>query len=67
MKLPNLFEENDFSEIIQDVINDHQSKDYNYVIQIDSGEMTHGYDKELTVDTPSVQKEQTKDVSGPDF
>ena len=64
---PNLFEENDFSEIIQDVINDHQSKDYNYVIQIDSGEMTHGYDKELTVNTPTVQKEQTKEVSGPDF
>ena len=64
---PNLFEENDFSEIIQDVINDHQSKDYNYVIQIDSGEMTHGYDKELTVTTPTVQKEQTKEVSGPDF
>ena len=64
---PNLFEENDFSEIIQDIINDHQSKDYNYVIQIDSGEMTHGYDKELTVTTPTVQKEQTKEVSGPDF
>ena len=64
---PNLFEENDFSEIIQDVINDHQSKDYNYVIQIDSGEMTHGYDKELSINTPTVQKEQTKELSGPDF
>ena len=64
---PNLFEENDFSEIIQDVINDHQSKDYNYVIQIDSGQLTHGYDKELSINTPTVQKEQTKEVSEPDF
>lgn len=29
--------------------------------------MTHGYDKELTVTTPTVQKEQGKEVSGPDF
>ena len=62
---PNLFEENDFSEIIQDVIREHN--DPNYTINIDSGEMTHGYDKELMVDTPTVQKEQTKEVSGPDF
>lgn len=62
---PNLFEENDFSEIIQDVIRKHH--DPNYTINIDSGEMTHEYDKELTVTTPTVQKEQTKEVSGPDF
>ena len=62
---PNLFEENDFSEIIQDVIRKNHNP--NYTINIDSGEMTHGYDKELTVTTPTVQKEQTKEVSGPDF
>lgn len=62
---PNLFEENDFNDIIQDVIHEHN--DPNYTINIDSGEMTHGYDKELTVTTPTVQKEQTKEVSGPDF
>ena len=62
---PNLFEENDFSEIIQDVIRKNHNP--NYTINIDSGEMTHGYDKELTVTTPTVQKDQTKEVSGPDF
>lgn len=62
---PNLFEENDFNDIIQDVIREHN--DPNYTINIDSGQMTHGYDKELMVDTPTVQKEQTKEVSGPDF
>lgn len=62
---PNIFEENDFSDIIQDVIREHN--DPNYTINIDSGQMTHGYDKELTVTTPTVQKEQGKEVSGPDF
>lgn len=62
---PNLFEENDFNDIIQDVIREHN--DPNYIINIDSGQMTHGYDKELTVDTPTVQKEQDKEISGPDF
>ena len=62
---PNLFEENDFNDIIQDVIHEHN--DPNYTINIDSGQMTHGYDKELTVTTPTVQKEQGKEVSGPDF
>lgn len=62
---PNLFEENDFSEIIQDVIRKNHNP--NYTINIDSGQMTHGYDKELSINTPTVQKEQTKEVSGPDF
>lgn len=64
---PNLFEENDFNTIIYDTIHDHQLENHDYTIKIDSGEMTHGYDKELTVTTPTVQKEQTKEVSGPDF
>lgn len=64
---PNLFEENDFNTIIYDTIHDHQLENHDYTIKIDSGQMTHGYDKELTVTTPTVQKEQTKEVSGPDF
>lgn len=64
---PNLFEENDFNTIIYDTIHDHQLENHDYTINIDSGEMTHEYDKELTVTTPTVQKEQTKEVSGPDF
>lgn len=64
---PNLFEENDFNTIIYDTIHDHQLENHDYTININSGEMTHGYDKELTVTTPTVQKEQTKEVSGPDF
>lgn len=64
---PNLFEENDFNTIIYDTIHDHQLENHDYTIKIDSGQMTHGYDKELMVTTPTVQKEQTKEVSGPDF
>lgn len=64
---PNLFEENDFNTIIYDTIHDHQLENHDYTIKIDSGQMTHAYDKELTVTTPTVQKEQTKEVSGPDF
>ena len=64
---PNLFEENDFNTIIYDTIHDHQLENHDYTIKIDSGQMTHGYDKELSINTPTVQKEQTKEVSGPDF
>lgn len=64
---PNLFEENDFNTIIYDTIHDHQLENHDYTIKIDSGQMTHGYDKELMVTIPTVQKEQTKEVSGPDF
>ena len=64
---PNLFEENDFSDIIQDIIDNHESSDLNYTINIDSGQMNHGYDKEFMVNTPTVQKGQDKEVSGPDF
>lgn len=64
---PNLFEENDFSDIIQDVIDNHESSDLNYTININSGQMTHGYDKEFMINAPTAQKEKGQELSGPDF